>query len=129
MSKNTRKRSILKIKNKSSWNRSNYHRRLDVEHKIGKSGHVYVFSLGYDDLYKIGKTTNLKSRQASLKASNPRLRYVWSAYSKNHNALEKLIHIKMDNYWVEREIFRFKSYSCILEINKIADEYNLSLTT
>ena len=122
-----RKHSIIHIKTASPFQGIN--RKAYYEKKIGKAGHVYVFSLGFDDLYKIGKTTNLKYRQKSLQASNPKLRFVWSSYTKNCSELERILHKKMEDYWVDREIFQFPShsYSLILEINKIANNFNSGL--
>lgn len=122
-----RKHSIIYIKTASPFQGVN--KQAGYEKRIGKAGHVYVFSLGFDDLYKIGKTTNLKSRQKSLQASNPKLRFVWSSYTRNCSELERILHKKMEDYWVDREIFQFPSpsYSLILEINKIANNFNSGL--
>lgn len=120
-----RRKSILQIKTSNHW--KGVSRKPYTEKKIGKSGHVYVFSLGFDDLYKIGKTTNLQNRQKSLQAGNPKLRFVWSSYTKDCSELEKILHKKMKDFWIERELFKFTSYSIILEINKITENYNNGL--
>lgn len=120
-----RKTSIIKIKSSNHW--KGVDRQAHTEKRIGTSGHVYVFSLGFDNLYKIGKTTNLKSRQKELQAGNPKLRYVWSSYTRNCKELESILHKRMEDYWVEREIFEFTSYSIILEINRITNNYNQQL--
>lgn len=122
---NKRKNSILHIKTSSHWKGNN--RRPYIEKKIGKAGHVYVFSLGFDNLYKIGKTTNLQSRQKELQASNPKLRFVWSSYTKNCTELEKILHKRMEQYWINRELFQFTSYNIILEINRLTSNYNQGL--
>ena len=98
---------------------------MDIEKKVGRAGHVYVFSLGFDNLYKIGKTTNLKSRQKDLQTGNPKLHFVWSSYTRNCVELEKILHKQMDEFWVDRELFQFPSpYSAILKINRITNNYN-----
>src|SRR5688572_14610097 len=74
-----------------------------VEKKIGDAGHVYVFSLGYDNLYKIGCTTHIERRLKALKASNPNMKCVWSAWVRDMKDVEKKIHKIYASYRLDRE--------------------------
>lgn len=92
-----------------------------VEKKIGNAGHVYIFSLGRDNLYKIGCTTQILRRFKSLKASNPYMKLVWSAWVKDMKAVEKQIHEIYKNYRLDREIFTL-SLEQIVNINDFVNE-------
>lgn len=71
----------------------------------GKDGYVYIFSLGHDQMYKIGHTKNILNRLKLLQASNPKLKCVWSAMVNDRYALEAKLHKIFHNKRVEREIF------------------------
>lgn len=87
-------------------------------------GFVYVFYLGKDNYYKIGKTNNLDVRLKTLKASNPDLHCIYSVYTKNPLQLEKLLHKTLDNFRVEREIFVFENITASLDrIKRICDKF------
>lgn len=77
-----------------------------VEKQVGNSGHVYIFSLGQGDLYKIGCTTNIERRLQSLRASNPFMKCIWSAWVRDMKSVEKQIHSNCSKYRLDREIFR-----------------------
>lgn len=77
-----------------------------VEKNKGKEGHVYVFSLGYDDLYKIGKTKNVQKRLIALQAGNPGMRLVISAWVKDSFNIESQLHKMHEKRKVEREVYR-----------------------
>lgn len=93
-----------------------------TEKQEGKQGHVYIFSIGHDNLYKIGCTENVENRLKHLRAGNPFLRCVWSAWTKDKNALESEIHYKMRKFHVDREIFKLEQRQ-ISEINNIANQF------
>ena len=84
-----------------------------VEKKIGKAGHVYIFSLGYGNLYKIGCTTNVMQRLRHLQAANPQMKCVWSAWVKEMRDVEKKIHDNYKSRRVDREIFKLESKNII----------------
>lgn len=97
-----------------------------VEKKIGKAGHVYIFSLGYGNLYKIGCTTNIMQRLKSLQASNPNMKCVWSAWVKEMHDVEKKIHNNYKDHRVDREIFELKPVHITLInnfVNNIKESY------
>jgi len=93
------------------------------EKKNGNAGHVYVFSLGYDKLYKIGCSYDVERRLADLKASNPRLMCVWSGWSPDMRELESVLHKRYKRLRVEREIFKLDTKRHIPQINKIANKF------
>jgi hypothetical protein len=99
--------------------------RLDyacTEKKQGKSGHVYIISLGRDSLYKIGCTYNIENRMKDLSAANPFIKCVWSAWCTDMRELEKIIHERLERFHVDREIFKLDN-SQILSANKTAIEF------
>jgi hypothetical protein len=76
-----------------------------VEKNTNGEGHVYIFSLGRDNLYKIGCTKNVQQRLKALQASNPVMRCVWSAWVKDMHRIEKTIHENYKKCCLDREIF------------------------
>jgi hypothetical protein len=96
--------TVLKMKHV----RRNFNKRYSAqkEHKAGKTGHVYICSIGKEKLYKIGKTSNLQGRMMALSAANPSLRCVYSAMTSDMNGAEKFLHRLYRSCKVEREIFR-----------------------
>lgn len=92
------------------------------ETNIGKTGHVYIFSIGHDNLYKIGRTKNIPDRLKSLRSANPKLSCVWSVYTVDSYNLESKLHKLMKRFLVEREIFQFDFHEQIGEINKRTNE-------
>jgi hypothetical protein len=63
-------------------------------------------SLGVNDLYKIGQTYDPANRLKALQASNPKLKYVWSAMVDDSIGAEKAIHERYKPCKIEREIFK-----------------------
>lgn len=97
-----------------------------VEKKIGKAGHVYVFSLGYGDLYKIGCTANVMQRLKHLQASNPQMKCVWSAWVKDMHDVEKKLHNNYKVHRVDREIFKLDAKNIVAInnfVNSIKEAY------
>lgn len=94
-----------------------------VEKKIGDAGHVYIFSLGQGDLYKIGCTTHIERRLKALRASNPNMKCVWSAWVRNMRDVEKKIHKMYEDYRLDREIFTL-SQKQIVHINNFVNNSN-----
>ena len=91
-------------------------RAAGIEKKIGPAGHVYLFSLGYDNLYKIGCTYNIQQRLNALKASNPRVKCIWSAYVNDMKSAEAKIHKHLKDMRVEREIYKLEQKH-VLHVN------------
>lgn len=83
-------------------------------------GFVYLVYLGFDDLYKIGKTRDLVRRIIELKASNPKLRKVYSRWVPNCRRTESNIHNEYKKKNVDREIFKLFN-SDIIAIIKLLD--------
>lgn len=75
-----------------------------------KEGHIYVFALGYDNLYKIGMTTDVKRRLTDLQAANPKLACVFSSMVRDMRKAEKSIHKCLRQNRVERELFTLKNF-------------------
>jgi hypothetical protein len=98
------------------------------EKKVGKAGHVYVCSLGHDNLYKIGMTTNLTSRLRALSASNPQLRCVFSAMTSDARKAEKALHRIYKDCRVEREIFKIRNVDTKWLSRLIVKYYQQELT-
>ena len=93
-----------------------------TESTSGAQGHVYIFSLGYDNLYKIGMTKDMVKRMATLRAANPYLKTTWSAMVRNAADAEKALHGLFKKHLVEREIFRIVNLD-ILNIDRMIDKY------
>jgi T5orf172 domain len=87
-----------------------------VEKKIGKAGHVYILSLGLDNLYKVGCTCHIGRRVKELGASNPRVKCIWSAWVKDMKDTESKIHKLLKESQIDREIFEL-SEKQILHVN------------
>jgi predicted GIY-YIG superfamily endonuclease len=71
-----------------------------------KSRFVYIISLGYGSLFKIGKTSNFKRRlkdltSANIKAHKVKCTLVWDA-----DSCERRIHERYKKQNIKREIFR-----------------------
>lgn len=73
------------------------------------SGYIYVFSIGHDDLYKVGKSVDWRRRLKALKAANPRLDVVLNVQVKNRHTAEIAVHNAIRLHRVEREIFRLSA--------------------
>lgn len=69
-------------------------------------GFVYVFSLGYDNLYKIGQARNWKERLHSLQAGNPRIDKMYAYQVRAAKTVERECHMMMREHHVGREVFR-----------------------
>jgi len=75
------------------------------------SGEIYIFNLGFDNLYKIGMSVSgYDQRLQALRAGNPKLsvEFVYAGCA-DAKELEKFIHFKLSRVRVEREIFRLSS--------------------
>lgn len=69
-------------------------------------GYVYIFEIGYDNLYKIGWAKDYTKRLQELQAGNPRLKCVCAVRAGHAKREEWYLHW---NYWdkhVQRELFR-----------------------
>lgn len=110
-------------KSVKQWRRNDHNFEMAcTEKKNGHEGHVYVFYIG-EDLYKIGRTFDVQKRLHSLRAGNPSIRCVWSAWSRDSYELEKLIHVSMKKHHVDREFFRLPE-NAVKTINSIACNFN-----
>jgi len=117
--------AYIKIKGKAArdYNRNKERQKKEImDGKDGRCGYVYIFKLGYDDLYKIGLTTDILQRLKSLKAANPKLKCVWSARVRDIHFVEQELHKAFHRMKVEREIFKIEDLD-ILVADKIADKY------
>lgn len=76
-----------------------------VEKNEGKEGHVYIFSIEFDGLYKVGKTKDIARRLKDLQAGNPSMKVVWSAHVKNMDEAEYRLHNMFSKKRINREIF------------------------
>ena len=72
------------------------------------SGYIYVFSIGHDNLYKVGKSVNWQRRLKALRAANPQLKAVLDVRVKDRHAAEKEVHNAIALHKIEREIFRLQ---------------------
>lgn len=81
-------------------------RNLQIE-RLDDTGFVYIISLGFDNLYKIGKTKNVERRLKELSAANPLLKLITSAQFSDCGHVENNYHKMYESYHVERELFRF----------------------
>lgn len=124
MGKGAKKRVIYSNKQSvKQWRRNGENFELAcTEKKNGHEGHVYVFRIS-EGLYKIGRTYNIEKRLKDLRAGNPNIKCIWSAWSRDCFELEKRIHVSMQNYHEDREIFRIPS-GMIQNINQIAINFN-----
>lgn len=102
------------------WARRKEQERLSgVETNVGNEGHVYICSVGFGDLYKIGKAKNLQRRMKELQASNPLFKCVWSAHVKDMHAEEKKLHGMFKKQKVNREIFALKKGDILTANNSV----------
>lgn len=72
---------------------------------VGRSGYVYIISLGSDNLYKIGQTTDIMRRMKELSAANNSLKCVYSAMVRDRFIVESELHKRYKKFKVEREIY------------------------
>lgn len=83
---------------------------------------VYVFSLGYDSLYKIGMTHNVEARLKALRAGNPNMNCVYSVMVTDARKVEGLLHKRYRKAKIEREVFKLPTLK--IEIfEKVAAPY------
>ena len=81
------------------------------------SGYIYIFSIGHDSLYKVGKSVNWRRRLKALRAANPNLKAVLDILVRDRHAAELAVHEAIKYSRVEREIFRLSES----DIDKIRD--------
>lgn len=74
---------------------------------------TYLFKAPQDNLYKIGKTKNLKNRTNVLKNSNPDLEYICAVKGD----FEKELKLLLKPYHYKREFYRLddKQYQDLVE--------------
>lgn len=101
----------------------------DRRTKQGFDQFVYIFSLGFDDLYKIGKSRDWSQRLNSLKSSNPYLKPVAVVGTLiDYNTVEKTMHQRFREYKLQREIFKLDDelldvvVTVLMEYGKIVNE-------
>jgi len=80
-------------------------RRWKKEKRVGKSGYVYIFKSGYDDLYKIGMSGNWESRLRELKIANPQIKCIVSHRVGDMRSVESELHRIFKHKRIEREWF------------------------
>jgi len=87
---------------------------MSLASKGSQDGFIYVISLGFDDLYKIGCTHNLKQRMKALSPANPNLRLVMSYKVLWMKRVEKKLHGMLRAFHHSRELFRLNQESLVL---------------
>jgi hypothetical protein len=80
------------------------HKKLNPTNKY--EGYVYLVDIGFDDLYKIGKTTRVGARMSSLRCSNPRIKLLCAYKVKNMHYCEKALHDRFSILNYKNEIFK-----------------------
>lgn len=93
-------------KNKYCRAHKGYLAKIREETARNRHDYIYLFYLGFDELYKIGKTKEWEKRLSALRIANPRLKKMKVIRVVNMGAVEKAIHKRMREHKVEREIFR-----------------------
>lgn len=68
-------------------------------------GYVYLMSLGFEGMYKIGASKDPHSRLLSLQASNPKMKLIKMWHVKGYERVESRCHTLLKDCRVEREIF------------------------
>lgn len=89
--------------------------------KNGK-GHVYICSLGYDGLYKIGKTTDVARRLSEFKTICPKVNCIWSAFVPKVDRAERILHRVFKKKHYQGEVFRL-TYQDIKKANNVIDSF------
>lgn len=91
-----------------SWqSRLRWRRRSHKAHQPQENtgGYVYVVYLGYDDVYKIGRSRSINGRLSSLSAANPRIRPVILQRVRNLVKAERHLHGRFGSKRIERECY------------------------
>ena len=71
----------------------------------GRSGYIYVVQLGIENLYKIGRSTNVEQRLQALAAANPRVRAVVAKRVKDMFRCEGVLHRRYRKQRIARECY------------------------
>jgi hypothetical protein len=82
-------------------------------------GYVYVFDIGFDDLYKIGWAKDYRKRLTLLSAANPRLECVCAVKVGHGRREEWNLHWDWWHKHVERELFRLTVYDVEAIFNQL----------
>ena len=90
--------------------------KATIKRWAAKESFVYMFDLGFDNLYKIGLTREWKQRLSKLSAANPRLSVVAVAAVHNKHHIEKALHQRLKRHRVERELFELENPSGVIEM-------------
>ena len=91
-------------------------KKANIKRWKAKESFVYMFDLGFDNLYKIGHTREWQQRLAKLSAANPRLSVVAVAVAHNKHHIEKAIHQRLKSRRVERELFELDNPAGVIEM-------------
>ena len=76
----------------------------------GKKGYIYVIKEHFTGTYKIGRTTNLKSRSSTFGVILPfDWDFVYVFYGNNHEKIEDMLHDKFSEKRVDGEWFSLSS--------------------
>lgn len=87
------------------------------------AGYVYVLSLGFDGLYKIGMTRNIQGRVRELGSSNPFVKEVCITRVRHPEKIESKVHKKFKKNLVKREIYRLSDQEVRAVMNYL-DRYS-----
>lgn len=86
-----------------------------------RSGLVYVIQSGSTNLYKIGRTTDIKRRLKQLQTSNGNSLSIWKLiYCHDAIAMETSLHQKFNSFRKQGEWFSLNE-NCLKEIERIAE--------
>ena len=73
--------------------------------KNDRPGFIYVFSLGIEDLYKIGCTDDWQKRLYTLRSGNPKIKPLIVIFVDRMHFFESFTHQLLEHHWIEREIY------------------------
>jgi hypothetical protein len=72
---------------------------------ISRNSYVYIFDLGYEQNYKIGRSRDWRKRLKALQAGNPRIKCVMAYPVKSSWTIERDLHRMYSMQNIDREIF------------------------
>ncbi len=91
--------------------------------KKNVAGYVYIFSLGFNNLYKIGRSKNWQRRLREYKTGNPQMKSVCVCEFPDANRIEWYMRFINSRYRYKRhevnEIFKFSQAKLTEAINHL----------
>lgn len=108
------------------------YRQQQYSSKYAKKGFVYILSnKSMPGIYKIGCTSRSPVERASQLCTTgvpTPFQVEYFINIDNYTHIEKQVHKTLHQYNFGKEFFKYDLYKCILEIRKIADNYNYDYT-